>query len=566
MATDLIARGLATRAGSGGSGSAGPTINVSAHYLPEHGLNLRMAYQAAINAAALLNGRVLNDYGAVTQQIWEKTFDTPNVFDVASINRNRTLTIPACSSIEIDFAGANIVLKGPTGGNRFADGGQTVPGLIAAGFGFATWNGKWVAGFLIVLGVIRHLKILNVDVEGGFTGDTVNQDNVILFDKGFLCQDLGDNALGAGVGMGRIIMDNVVLHGFAGEIMYDNSARHHISRDCHFYNSGHSCWNPSGIGKLDAYNLQAGIARQPAEVLCGLGHTYYGGRFYKGGGAGCTFIGGPDPGFSGLFYNSPHRLTTAPPPYVFFHGTRFEDFPTSFVHLGSYMRGSIYTTDASVFLAAGFASAEELKDIDLDVYSTCDRASAFNAVALYGPATDDGSQPKNIRLRIHGTRTELAKDNSRNQAGLQTGGLLNSDCRMQLDGMFSTAFNTATPAGGTLPYVNADAATELGLNYFYFGANQVYLPSRRDVILTPTGAGTFDFTMDTSRAFSDQQLFTFRHDGSGSTDRIVSFAKNGAGLRLAADRTLRRAGEYLRLRYSIFGATWVEDAYMGQGV
>lgn len=566
MATDLIARGLAAKTRAAARANT-TTIAVSSYYLAEHGANMRPAYQAAINASAAVNGKVVNDYGAATQQVWEKAYDTPAVFDVASINRNRTLTIPACNSIDIDFAGANIVIKGPTGGDRFASGGQTVPGIATAGFGFATWNGKWLPGFLIALGVIKSLRIANVDVDGGFTGDTVNQDNVILFDKGFLCQDLGDANLGVGVGMGRIVMENVTMHGFAGEIMYDNSARELISRDCHFYNSGHSCWNPNGIGKVTAYNLQAGISRQPAEVLGGKGHTYFGGRFYKAGGAGSTFIGGPDPTFDGISYNNPVRRTDAPPPYVTFHGTRFEEFSTGFLYLGSYMRGSIITTDVATFLATGFASGSELKDIDLDVYATCDRASAFNAVQFAGQATNDGSQPKNINLRIHCARTELATDSGHAMTALGVSGFIDAgSCVAKIDGVAGTAFSAGYVAGSVLPLIDTTGFRETGNTHFlYFSTDQTYTIGSRTVTLYPTAAGTFNFVLDTAPGYTEDQLFTFRHDGSGTADRIVSFAKNGAGMRLNADRTLRRAGEYLTLRRSASGAVWVEHAYMGQG-
>ena len=565
MATDLIARGLAAKTWAAARANTS-IINVSSYYLPEHGANLRPAYQAAINAAAAINGRVVNDYGAVTQQIWEKAFDTPNTFDVASINRNRTLTIPACSSIDIDFAGANIVLKGPTGGDRFASGGQTVPGIATAGFGFATWNGKWLPGFLIVLGVIKSLRIANVDVDGGFTGDTVNQDNVILFDKGFLCQDLGDANLGVGVGTGRVAMDNVVMHGFAGEIMYDNSARELISRDCHFYNSGHSCWNPNGIGKVTAYNLQAGISRQPAEVLGGKGHTYFGGRFYKAGGAGSTFIGGPDPTF-GAQYNDPVRRTDAPPPYVTFINTRFEDFPVGFLYLGSYMRGSIIATDVTLFLATGFASGFTYKDVDLDVYATVDRVGGGSVVQVAGPATNDGTQPRNVNVRVHASRTALAVTNSTNRDKiLALSGLIDPSCTFSVDGIGKKAFEAAPVAGTVLPFIDSTGFNQISVgDFLYFAANQTFTIASAKVQLFPTAAGTFDFILDTAPGYTDGQLFTFGHDGSGSADRIVSFAQNGSGMRLNATRTLRRAGEYLTLRRSDSGAVWVEHAYMGQG-
>ena len=185
---------------------------VSRYYNVSDGNNLRPAYQAAITAAAAVNGRVINDYGAVTQQLWEPA--VVEIVTLAGYYASRTLSIPGCSGFSIDFNGAKITLKGPTGGTRF-------PGQInatAATSGLSS-SGQYLGGFLTISGVIGELRIANVDVEGGFTGDTVNQANFNLYDKGVLFGDKGDVNLGAGLGCGRLIMDNVVLHGFGGEIM-----------------------------------------------------------------------------------------------------------------------------------------------------------------------------------------------------------------------------------------------------------------------------------------------------------------------------------------------------------
>ena len=552
MATDLIARGLAAKTWAAARANS---IAVEEFGARPTG-NSRAAVQRAIDLAAA-NGIPRVTSRLPRMELWDKPGATGGFSPPSTFFNERLLVIPGCDSLDIDFGGARITLKGPTGGARF-------PGQPITDIGIGT---RYVGGFLAVQGAVKYLRIANVDVEGGFTGDTINQDNVNLYDKGFLYQDLGDNNLGAGLGAGTTIMENVVLHGFAGEIMYDNSSREHISRDCHFYNSGHSCWNPSGLGRLVAYNLQAGVSRQPAEALCGKGHTYYGGRFYKAGGAGSTFIGGPDPAF-GSQYNDPVRRTDAPPPYVTFHGTRFEEY-NGFLYLGSYMRGSLLTTDVAVFLAAGFASGGELKDIDLDVYATCDRASAYNAVTLGGPPTNDGSQPKNINLRIHCGRTELATDTNAYMTAFSVFGLVDSfSCAAKIDGAAATAFSAGGyVAGSVLPLIDTTGFKTMGnAHTLFFAADQTYTIISRGVNLYPTAAGTFNFVLNTTSGYTPDQLFTFYHDGSGLADRIVSFAKNGAGMRLNADRTLRRGGEYLTLRRSDSGSVWVEHAYMGQGV
>ncbi|MCA1661998.1 MAG: hypothetical protein LC648_07495 [Novosphingobium sp.] len=550
MAADILARGLAAKSWAGVRARSVTIEEFGATGLGDD----RAAVQRAIDFAAA-NGVARVTTRLPRLELWEPLRTLPLGAALEQFYADRTLRIPACDALDLDFAGAEVTLKGPTGGARF-------PGQVVA-------DGVWLGGFITVTGPVGNLRLANVDVEGGFTGDTLNQDDVNLFDKGFLCQDLGDNALGAGLGMGRIEMENVVLHGFAGEIMYDNSAREHISRDCHFYNSGHSCWNPSGVGRLTAYNLQAGIARQPAEVVCGVGHTYHGGRFYQAGTAGCLFIGGPDPGF-GNPYNLPIRRTDAPPPFTRFIGTRFEHLQ-NYLYLGSYMRGSIELIDAELFLAAGFASADGLHDIDLEVTAWADRRSAYNAVTLAGPATDNGHQPRNINLRVHCGRTRLAAENSRSVgAGLEVFNLVEADTiSCVVDGIAGTPFR-ASPvgmAGFAMPRIEVTGFTALALpmsgEFLSFSSDQVYAIGSRAVTLFPQANGTFTFTLATA-GYQHGQRFRFIHDGSGGGARIVRFAKDGGGLKLNAERTLRGAGEYLELEYSAYGAVWVERAFCGQ--
>lgn len=47
--------------------------------------------------------------------------------------------------------------------------------------------------------------------------------------------------------------------------------------------------------------------------------------------------------------------------------------------------------------------------------------------------------------------------------------------------------------------------------------------------------------------------------GDHAPNSIVSFAKNGTGLQLQQDRTIRRGGEYLELEWN--GNKWAEAIY-----
>ena len=553
MTTDLITRGLAAKTWA--------TVRASTISVEEFGArttgNARMAVQRAIDLA------VANGIPKVTSrlprlELWEPLLDDPNGSDLAWLYRNRTLRIPACDSLDLDFGGASVTIKAHTGIGPPL--GQPAPNA---------YGGVWSGGFLTCTGVIGRLRIANVICDGGYTGNARAGENIKVFDKGLYLQDLSDANLGPGNGFGDIIMENVTLHSFSGEIMYDNSSRNHLSRDCHFHTSPQSCWNPNGVGKVVAYNVQAGNSSQPCEIVGGKGHTYFGGRFYAAGGFGSTVIGGPDPGFqAGHAYNFPARRTDAPPPYVMFHGTRFEDYD-NYLYLGSYLRGSIETTDVPIFVAAAFASSETLRDIDIDIYATVDRRPGYAAVQVGGAAGNDGSQPNNINIRIHCGGTNLAQINGRNFAtGLRIGGFVDPSCTFKVDGYGNSPFSMDTPAvaGSILPLIDTTGFRQNGNpDYLYFAANQTYTVASRSVNLYPTAAGTFNFVLNTAPGYSPDQLFTFHHDGSGAADRIVSFAQNGAGMKLNATRTLRRAGEYLTLRRAEQGAIWVEHAYMGQG-
>ena len=549
MATDQLARGLAARTFASARANSIAVEEFGARATGD----ARAAVQRAIDLA-VANGIPKVTSRLPRMELWEPLLDDPNGTGAAWFARNRTLRIPACEGLDIDFGGAQVTIKGPTGGAPLP--GQLCPSVAAFG-------GYWSAGFLTVTGIIKRLRIANLTCDGGYTGNAVAGEGINVLHKGLYCQDYGDASFGPGNGFGTLILDNVTLHSFAGEVMYDNSSRELFTTNCHFYNSPQSCWNPNGIGTSRNVNLQAGQSSQVAEIVGGKGHTYIGGRFYNSGGFGSTVIGGPDPTFGGT-YGSPRRRTDAPPPYVQFIGTRFEDF-NGFLYLGSYIRGSIHTTDVAVFIAQGFASSGTLQDIDLDIYATADRKGGYRAVQLAGPATNDGTQPNNVNIRIHCGQTKLAGSVGGSIAyALSVTGLVDAaSCSFSVDGLAASAYEAdALVPGYALPFIDATGLRATGnQNYLYFATDQTFTITSRSVNLYPQAAGTFNFALNTAPGYADGQEFTFFHDGSGSADRIVSFAQNGAGMKLNATRTLRRVGEYLTLRRVV--GLWVEAAYVG---
>ena len=550
MAADILARGLAAKTFA--------TARANSIAVEEFGArptgDSRGAIQRAIDIA------VANGIPKVTSRlsrmdVWEPVLDDPNGSGGAWFARNRTLRIAACDALDLDFGGAQITLKGPTGGAPLP--GQVCPSVAGLG-------GFWSGGFLTVTGIVKRLRVANVTCNGGYTGNAVAGAGINLLHKGLLCQDLGDASFGPGNGFGALILDNVTLHSFAAEIMYDNSSRELFTTNCHFYNSPQSCWNPNGIGGGKHINLQAGQSAQVAEILGGKGHTYFGGRFYNSGGGGSTVIGGPDPTF-GETYATPRRRTDAPPPYVEFIGTRFEDYG-GYLYLGSYMRGSIITTDVAVFISQGFASNGTLQDIDLDVYATADRKGNYSAVQVAGPTIDNGTQPRNVTVRVHCSETRLAASAGGSISyGLTITNLVDpASCSFWVDGIARSAFNASGAAGFAMPLIDTTGFRANGnQDYLYFSSDQTFTIASRMVNLYPQAAGTFNFSLNTAPGYTGGQEFTFFHDGSGTGDRIVSFARTGAGMKLNASRTLRRAGDFLTLRRAEAGAIWVEAGYSG---
>ena len=184
MAADFLARGLAAKTFA--------TVRASSIAVEEFGArttgDARAAVQRAIDLA-VANGIPKVTSRLARMDIWEPVLDDPGGSGAAWFARNRTLRIPACDALDIDFGGAQITLKGPTGG-------PTLPGQVSSGAAY--FGGFWSGGFLSATGVIKRLRIANVTCDGGYTGNPMIGAGINLLHKGLLCQDIGDINLGAG--------------------------------------------------------------------------------------------------------------------------------------------------------------------------------------------------------------------------------------------------------------------------------------------------------------------------------------------------------------------------------
>ncbi|MEO6041364.1 MAG: hypothetical protein ABIP41_05650 [Croceibacterium sp.] len=525
--------------------------------------NQTPAVQAAVNyAIAIRAPRVVNSLGAVTFAMWIPMRTSAYGGEVDGI----PLYVTGAKSLEIDFAGATIFRQGVTGGNPIL--GQT-SGALVPGY-------NWIGGWLYVVGPMDRFVLRNVTVDGQFAGNVTTNADSNVTDKGFRVQDTT---------LGYCELENVELRNFAGEIYYhaaygpgshDAMLNVQVLTNCHFHGSAQSAYNPNSRGRIHATNVMAGRAYAAAEVIGGPGHTYIGCRFYDS--YTSLFHGGPDPDvLSGYHYATPVRRTDAVPPFLHFHDTRFERCAPTFT---GWARGRVVVIDCGVTLGTGYGDS----DIDLEVEAWCDRNTNFEAVALAGPAnlttqvagSPTGTYivpPHNIDVRVNCRRTRLAQDNARRHSAAVRlyAGLYDKDTiRFRIDGEATYVWDIlgTPPAGFGIPLMIEGDFRALGQPGGgpgeYVAADTIYTPAWPCMAAYMNGTGTFNITLATTYGYAEGQLVTILY-WAGATNQILAFAKNGAGMRLNADRTARRPGEHLTVRWSVLAGKWLEHHVVDQG-
>ncbi len=368
--------------------------------------------------------------------------------------------------------------------------------------------------------------------------------------------------------IGKIVLDNFKLTRFYGEGFYDNSSDLLLERDCEFTVSPQSCWNPNGNGRVVAHNVQAGISRQVAEIIGGAGHVYLGGRFYRCGNGGIAVVGGPD-GTFGSPYNTPVRRTDAPPPYIEFQGTRFEEMANG-LYLGCWVRGNIICTDAGAVLSNAFAVSGHIHDVDLDIVTTTDWSLGNNItpVLVDGPATFAGDQLTNINLRVRAGRTDYSQgagNSSFSNALYLSGAIDPATCTFKVEGYAQKAWQAAPTTLAAMPLVNDAGFVGYGPEVLSFNGDFTWTVTSPKVLLlsNAASAGTALATMDTTHSFSDGQRIRFTYATGGSPTKIVKFAVGGAGLKLAVDRELKNIGDFIELEYNAYAGLWSEANWVG---
>lgn len=409
-------------------------VGVQQFYQASDGNNLQPAFQAALDMAAAQGmRRVVNDLAGARGEMWCPARKTRSDYQSDGI------PLVVRQPVTIDFRNLQLLLKGVGGGNRMA--GQPVD----------FYPQPVIGGWMNVIGHREFdlIGVENVVVDGGFAGVVIGGPDVNLTDKAFRVQDTE---------VKRVKMRNVELRNFAGEIYYIGGLGPELQEidDCHFHGSPQCAWNPGGVGKVVATNLQAGRSTQGAEVIGGHGHTYIGGRFYDSG--TCTFLSGPKPGFQpGLPYSSAYWDGLGEKPLMTFRGTVFENTPP--VSLSAWMRGNIITIDTPVWLNPHVG---HLRDWDLSIESRVDRGSNFEALGFFGGYAGFASAlpPSDMKIRINCVRTanSLANGNSHAAAVRYFGGVFNSSTiELEISGEAQEAFQmfSAPDPGFIMPQISA---------------------------------------------------------------------------------------------------------------
>jgi hypothetical protein len=413
---------------------------------------------------------------------------------------------------------------------------------------------------------------LIIDGTRTYTGDALAGTHANTYSdlthKGFASQD---------VYVDSIDIRDCEIRNFAGEIIYlagSNHVRKLYVENLWVHGSHQCAWNPGALTEVMAVNLKAGDAYQAAEVIGGHheGHTYIGGLFYNSYSTSflaTSYFTNPQP------YTYTQRDNDEIPPWVTFVGTRFEACNT---RMYGWQRGEIHTVDSPLFIPTETYSPF---DINLKINAWCDRLAGSEALG-FGPPADDTTQFANatagifyrrqscIDIRLHLQHTQYAKANNiywNTGVRYYPGVYDHANITVSVSGAAGQAFecfaSEATPIPSTfgLPLTHVynfhgvhPFVPDGGKNYNITSSQNIKPISHTiNFFQNDYAAGTYDIGIDLTYDYVQGQRIMFsmsQGKWNGSTwETILNFAKNGTGMMLNSDATLRRPGEFLLLEF-----------------
>lgn len=389
--------------------------------------------------------------------------------------------------------------------------------------------------------------------------------------------NLTDKGLGfssnGNYGVTRLDLRNCVVHNFSGELFYggcflaDSTI---VAENVEMYGSNQSAWNPTGLGKVFATNLNAHDSYLASEIITGQGHVYVGCRFanaYNTGAIATQFF------TTGYHYTYPNRDTAKPPTFCEYWGCTFENI-TNFT-VSSWTRGKITLIDTSLYTPSW-----NDRDIHLDIDFVLDQKTG-PGITLAGPQTTTTQyggcpagvyveKPRNISLKVHCRRTQKAADDGRYTDLITYQGLIDKDTvRVDISGEVRNAFKVSgtIPTGFGLPLTTIapglgshGGGQSFGGPYDSPAANVAYDVAWPSMSFYPSRTGPYSVTLNGNYGYSNGQTVTFYY--SQNSAQVMTFAATGAGMKLPEDRKLMGRGDRLVLQWDYRAATWVEKEYV----
>lgn len=381
--------------------------------------------------------------------------------------------------------------------------------------------------------------------------------------------------------VGDVILKDVDMVGWRGEIFYGAALTQrslHLER-CHFRHTNGNAFNPSTNCKLVARDCQFGDAFQAHEDTGKLFAQYTGVRWYNA--PALNFGSGPTNGL-GYNYVFPTRDENANLPATLFENCTIDS--VDLAAIGCWVRGKLRTVDSSVVISTFHFS--DVRDIELDVDAILDRKNDIEPVHIQGPATltepVSGAPagiyqkpPRDMRIRLRATRTDLARRNNRHWKTASWSGFVHNSACLVLEDceLYSTPMSTG--AAMSLPKVDirgfrhsnptnvpADGATYSGvitsspwvsptattLSYEFVGGPHAFR-------LTTAPPGGADVGYANNQRVRIYNLSTAANRGEG-----LLFRKDEpwCGMILKQDRLLNQPGDFIELRFNQHYMIWEE--------
>lgn len=234
------------------------------------------------------------------------------------------------------------------------------------------------------------------------------------------------------------------------------------------------------------------------------------------------------------------------------------------VIFGSWIRGRVKLTDSPLMLDGSQIYGEGLHDIDLEVISQIDKASALPAILLLGSATPGKQTVSDVRIRLRCCRTEEARANGR--VHLQPVDYRGSfGPNVIIEQSSGEAQRASGPSGNALTSVT-DEFPCFRSNVWQRTAND-WATIVQDVSVTPqivpradlmalqaASAGTWPVIMPTAGIQHGHELTMRNLSGSGIFMRL---AASGAGAIIPATRILAPTMQ-IGLRFDREAMVWRE--------